>query len=61
MSKADAEERFLGLAANQEHWGVMYTRVSQLCEGGQGQQTCFLGIGGSHIRVCDAEWKLLKR
>ena len=61
MSKGEAEKNFLELASNQEHWGVSYTRVSRVCEEGQGQHTCFLGIGGSHIRLCDKEWKLVKR
>lgn len=58
MSRHEAEKQFLDLAASQEHWGVCYTRVSHATAG---QETCFLGIGGNHIRVCNREWKMIKR
>ena len=55
LSRLVAEKQFLELAATLDHWGVCYTRVRQQ------QDTCFLGIGGHYIRLCNKEWKLIKR
>lgn len=57
MDSRLAQDQLLNRAFKLENWGVSYVKVINT----EDNSLCFLGIGGLNIRICNMEWKLIKK
>lgn len=57
MEAHTAEGQVLDRAFKLENWGVCYVKLVNT----EDNSSCYLGIGGMHIRICNTQWKLTKQ
>ena len=57
MTKQQAEMKLLSDAFQLENWGVSYLKVINM----EDNSPAYIGIGGFHIRLCNAQWKMVRK
>lgn len=57
MDQNAAETKFLNDAFQMENWGVIYTKVATT----EDNSLVYLGIGGFNIRLCNEQWRILRK
>ena len=57
LTSREAEIKLLDEAFQLENWGVCYVRVVNT----EDNSPAYLGIGGFHIRLCNDQWRMVKK
>ena len=57
MGQNAAIVKLLNEAFQMENWGVNYIKVASADD----NSSVYLGIGGFNIRLCNGQWRLLKK
>ena len=57
MSQQEAELTLLNEVFKLENWGVSYLKAINL----EDNTSCFVGLGGFHIRLCNGQWRMTRK
>ena len=57
MQVNEAEKKLLDEVYKLENWGVSYLKVLNM----EDNSLSFIGLGGCHIRLCNGQWKMIKK